>query len=82
MYLLAVGSLQNPDAVDVARGISERWPVLTSLDGFFGHRYGNKDGAWCICNSLFLGSTTSKHIYTVYPVILCACFIYNEQQIF
>ena len=26
-------------------------------------------------NSLFLGSTISKHIYTVYPVILCACFI-------
>ena len=26
-------------------------------------------------NSLFLGSTISKHIYAVYPVILCACFI-------
>ena len=26
-------------------------------------------------NSLFLGSTISKHIYTLYPVILCACFI-------
>ena len=36
-------------------------------------------------NSLFLGSTVSRHIciyiyiyiyiYTVYPVILCACFI-------
>ena len=36
---------------------------------------GNKDGAWCLCNSLFMGSTISKHIYTVYPVILCACFI-------
>ena len=28
-------------------------------------------------NSLFLGSTISKHIYTVYPVILCACFIFT-----
>ena len=26
-------------------------------------------------NSLFLGSTISKHMYIVYPVTLCACFI-------
>ena len=45
LCLLAVESLQNPHAVDVARGITERWPVLACLDGFFGSRYGNKDCA-------------------------------------
>ena len=33
-------------------------------------------------NSLFLGSTISKHIYTVYPVICVHVLFYNEQQIF
>ena len=72
---MAVGSLQNPYAVDVARGITERWPVLASLEDSLAIDMVTRMAHSAFVNSLFLGSTISKHIYTVYPVILCACFI-------